>query len=131
MDIYAADDYIEQNVIDIEDWQEADEEKKQRILNTAIKTLERKFASYTVPSSAVYYFCAVLAVVFSDTNRLQQHGVAGFSITGVSSFTFKENNVRTPGGQSMSSFIPDEVYALVGEANGVTLSKRRVGRSVR
>jgi hypothetical protein len=125
-----ANTYIETHVIDIEDWQEADDVKKQRILKSAEITLQRKFKNYTIPDSAIYHFAAWLAIVFNDTNRFQQHGIAGYAITGVASFTFKENNV-TSKGSPMASLIPDEVYELVGEANGVNLKRRRVGRSVR
>src|SRR5690606_8079130 len=111
-------------------WQDTDDQKKQRVLNAAESTLKRKFKKYTVPDEAVYYFCAWLAIAFNDTNRLQFQGIAGFSITGVSSFTFKESNV-SKSGVPLSSLIPDEVYDLISEANGINLSKRRVGRSVR
>lgn len=125
-----AENYIEQNVIDIEDWQETEDDKKQRILNAAERTLKRKFKQYEVPDSAVYYFCAWLAVAFNDTNRLQKHGIAGFSITGVASFTFKESNVSSKG-VSLFSMIPDEVLDLISEENDVDLSGVRIGRSVR
>jgi hypothetical protein len=131
VDVTNADLYINANVIDIEDWQSADPDKKNRLLNAADATLKRQFSKYVIPDNAIYHFAAILAVVFNDTNRYQQHGVAGFSVTGVASFTFKENNVKTPGGTALSSFISDDIYMLVGEANSVKLSKRRVGRSVR
>jgi hypothetical protein len=108
--------YVESYIIDNEDWVEAEDTKKQRILNVADRTLRTEFPDYTVPDEAVYEFCAGLAVVFNDTNRMQQHGVASFSVTGVASFTFKENNVKTPGGQSMSAFISKEVYDIINEA---------------
>jgi hypothetical protein len=131
VDVNNAELYIENNFIDLEDWQSADQDKKNRLLNAADTTLRRHFSNYVIPDNAVYHFAAILAVVFNDTNRYQQHGVAGFSVTGVASFTFKENNVKTPGGAALSSFISDDIYALIGEANSVKLSKRRVGRSVR
>lgn len=122
--------YINANFIDNEDWADADDSKKQRILNVADSVLLRKFSNYTVPDNAVYQFAATLAIVFNDTNRLQTHGIAGQSITGVSSTTFKENKVSTPGGADLATFIPQVVYELVGEANNVKLGKRRIGRSV-
>lgn len=125
-----ADNYIALNVIDIEDWEDSDDEKKQRILNAAERTLKFKFKKYVIPASAIYYFSAWLAIAFNDTNRLQHQGIAGFSITGVSSFTFKKSNVNTAG-TPLQSLVPDEVYDLIGEENGIDLSRRRVGRSVR
>jgi hypothetical protein len=122
--------YINANFIDNEDWTDADDSKKQRLLNVAESTLLRKFSDYTLPDNAVYLFAAVLSIVFNDTNRLQTHGIAGQSITGVSSTTFKENNVSTPGGADLATFIPQVVYEIVGEANNVKLGKRRIGRSV-
>lgn len=125
-----ANEYIESQIIDIEDWQEADDNKKQRILNSAVRTLNFKFKKYEIPDEAVYHFAAWLAIAFNDTNRYQHHGIAGFSITGVASFTFKKSNVDGTG-TSLLSLVPDEVYELIGEANGITLSKLRIGRSVR
>ncbi|UTR05147.1 hypothetical protein MM326_13625 [Alkalihalobacillus sp. LMS6] len=126
--LQGAEDYINAYIIDNEDWAEADETKKQRIVNVAERTLRTEFAQkeyrtregiwrkYIIPDEAVYEFAAGLSVVFNDTNRLQQHGIAGFSVTGVASFTFKENNVKTPGGAAMKSFIGQEVYDLINES---------------
>jgi len=125
-----ANEYIESQIIDIEDWQEADASKKQRILNAAERTLKSKFKKYEIPNEAVYMFSAWLAIAFNDTNRLQKHGIAGFSVTGVASFTFKKSNVDGSG-TSLLSLVPDEVYDLIGEHNNIDLSKLRVGRSVR
>lgn len=131
LSILEADAYISTNVIDIEDWEDAEAEKKQRILNAAERTLKSKFKKYTIPAEAVYYFSAWLAIAFNDTNRMQHQGIAGFSITGVSSFTFKENNVSTKG-SPLQSLIPDEVIDIIDEENGIDpATKRRVGRSVR
>jgi hypothetical protein len=125
-DAFQADVYIEENVIDNEDWQAADDAKKQRIINVAEAHLARKFLAYEVPDNAVYAFAASLAVAYNDTNRLNNHGIAGFSITGVGSFNFKDTQNR-----SIDAFIPQVTYDLIGEANGVKLAPRRVGRSVR
>jgi hypothetical protein len=117
-----ADLYIEQNVIDIEDWQDADEAKKQRIINVANRTLTTKYPDYTIPAEAVYEFSAELATKFNDTNRLNNQGVASFSITGVASFNFKDTQSR-----ELSAFIPQSALDLIGEANGgVKLGKRVV-----
>lgn len=130
LSIENANEYIESQVIDIEDWQEADENKKQRILNAAKRTLGFKFKKYDIPDEAVYMFAAWLAIAFNDTNRYQKHGIAGFSITGVASFTFKKSNVDGSG-TSLLSLVPDEVYHIIGEHNGIELSKVRIGRSIR
>ncbi|WP_096436498.1 hypothetical protein [Alteribacter populi] len=109
----AADEYIGSYVIDTEDWFEAEEAKKQRMINVADRTLRKEFPLHHVPADAVFEYCAKLAVVFNDTNRLQQHGVASFSVTGVASFTFKENNVKAASGQALTAYIPPEVYGLI------------------
>ncbi|MGM0904260.1 MAG: hypothetical protein ACQEXB_24550 [Bacillota bacterium] len=124
--IIDADAYIDAQVIDNDDWLASDEEKKQRILNVATTQLTRKFPAYTIPDNAVYEFAASLAVAYNDTNRLNNHGIAGFSITGVGSFNFKDTLNR-----SIDTFIPQATYSLIGEENGVKLAPRRVGRSVR
>ena len=118
--------YINGNVIDADDWLEADEAKKQRILNVAADTLTRRFPSYIIPDNAVYEFCAALAVAFNDTNKLAKQGIKSFTIDGVGSFTFK-NGIPS----DLTLLIPQKSYDLIGEANGVKLSRCRVGRSVR
>jgi hypothetical protein len=119
VNITDANTYIEANVIDNEDWRDADDAKKQRILNVAQNTLTRRFPDYTIPDEAVYEFAAVLAVVFNDTNRLKQQGIESFTIDGVGSFKFR-------GGPSdIESFIPKTALAIIGDANGVQLSGGR------
>ncbi len=125
LDIFEATAYIESNVIDIEDWVDADDDKKQRLLNVADKTLQKRYSNYTIPNDAVYDFAAVLAVAFNDTNKLQQQGVAQFAIKGIA-FTFKDIPAK-----ELDAFIPQSTLDIIGEANDVKLSKRRVGRSVR
>lgn len=126
-----ADAYISANVINNEDWTDADDAKKQRILNVAGSTLGRAFSKYTIPDNAVYEFSAVLAVIFNDTNRYQLQGVSSFSVSGVATFNFKNDGVVSASDVDLTKYIPDIVYKLVGEENGVTLYKRRIGRSVR
>lgn len=122
LDVSYADDYIEENVIDIEDWQDADDNKKYRILNVASQVLTRKYPTYTIPDNAVYEYCAALAIAFNDTNRMNNQGIAGFSITGVGSFNFKTTQPRT-----LEAFIPQVALDLIGAANGgVKLGKRTV-----
>ncbi len=88
LDVFDADSYMYQFVIDNQDWLEADVDKKTRILNVAERTLKNDFKGYVIPDSAVFEFASTLAVVFNDTNRLQQNGIASFAVTGVASFTF-------------------------------------------
>lgn len=116
-----ADAYISAYVIDNTDWVEADDDKKQRILNVASRTLTNEYPDYVIPDDAVYEFAAKLAIVFNDTNRLQTHGIAGFSITGVGSFTF-----NATGDFSLSDFITQEVRDIIGNANGVQLGSRDI-----
>jgi hypothetical protein len=128
--------YIAANVVSNEDWNEADEAKKQRLVNVADRTLTDfcedriltdKVTTYMLPSEAVYEFAAFLAIAFNDTNKLQQQGVAGFSVTGVSSFTFKENNVQSAVGQPIVELIPASVKRLIEKENNVKLTGRIVG----
>lgn len=121
LNTFDADVYIETNVIDIEDWQSADYDKKQRILNVAEQVLTRKYPDYTIPANASFEYAASLAVAFNDTNRMNNQGIASFSITGVGSFNFKETQKR-----DLETFIPKMAYDLIGEANGVKLGGRVV-----
>lgn len=119
--------YIEANIVSNEDWMDADEAKKQRLLNVANRTLTDKYEGLTIPSEAVYEFSAFLAIAFNDTNKMQQQGVAGFSITGVGSFTFKENNVGSAVGQPIEELVPNSVKRLLEKANNVKLAGRSLG----
>jgi hypothetical protein len=119
VNITDANTYIQANVIDNEDWLDADDAKKQRILNVAQNTLTRRFPQYTIPDEAVYEFAAVLAVVFNDTNRLKQHGIDSFTIDGVGSFKFRGGPV------DIEAHIPKTALSLIGDANGVQLSGGR------
>jgi maltoporin len=101
-------EYIETNVIDIEDFTEADEAKQLRILNVAQSTLTTKFSSYTIPDASVYEYANELAIAFNDTNRLNNQGVASYSITGVASYNFKETMKR-----DLDAFIPKKSLDLI------------------
>ena len=125
LSISDADIYISENVIDTEDWTDSDVERKQRLINVANRTLVKRFKQYTIPDNAVYEFSAYLAAAFNDTYKLQQYGVKQFSIKGIA-FTFDGALAK-----DLNALIPQSVFDLVGEANGVVLSKQRVGRSVR
>ena len=123
--VFAADDYIELNVIDIEDWQDADDDKKQRILNVANRTINIRFKNLTIPDEAVYEFAAFLAGIFNDTNRMHRYGIKQFSIEGMS-FTFSSGTIA-----SLAELIPESVVDIINSVNDVVVSFRRVGRSVR
>lgn len=114
-----ANEYIAANCIDIEDWTDADDAKKQRILNVASRTLTSKYQQYTIPDAAVYEFANELAVAFNDTNRLQIQGVASFGITGVANFTFKDWAKS-----GVEAWVPQSALDLIGAENGVSLSRR-------
>jgi hypothetical protein len=126
--IAAATEHIDAYVISNEDWHDADDDKKVRIMNAAGRTLRKKFKGNTIPDNAIYEFSAFLAIVYNDTNKMQQQGIASFSVTGVGSFTFKENNVKNATGQSLSDIIPDSVIELIEEVNDdLHISGRQVG----
>lgn len=114
-----ADAYIEANCIDIDDWTEADEAKKRRIVTVANRVLTTKYAKYTIPDAAVYLFANELATAYNDTNRLQQQGIASYGVTGVASFTFKD---WAKNGEE--AWIPDSALDLIGNVNGVRLGKK-------
>lgn len=114
--------YISQYVIDNTDWNEADDDKKQRILNVAFRTLSNEYPDYLIPDEAVYEFAAILATVFNDTNKLRLQGVAGFAVTGVASFTFKDAGSD----YSLADFITADIRQMIGNVNGVTLSDREI-----
>lgn len=116
-----ADAYISAYVIDNSDWMESDDNRKQRILNVADRTLSNKYPAYLIPDEAVFEFAARLAIAFNDTNRLHMQGVSGFSITGVGSFTFKTGQIS-----SLADLIPQESRDIIGQANGVTLAAREI-----
>lgn len=118
--ITEADEYIAANCIDIEDWESAEEAKKQRIINVASRTLTTKYPRYTIPDAAVYEFANELAIAFNDTNRLQQQGVAAFSLTGVASFTFKDWAKS-----GVEAWIPQSALDIIGAENGVKIGARQ------
>lgn len=67
----------------------------------------------------------------SHTNKMQQQGIASFSVTGVGSFTFKENNVSSANGQPLSELIPDSVLQLIeAENENLQLTGRVIGWTV-
>ncbi|MEB3692713.1 hypothetical protein VDJ78_00185 [Bacillus amyloliquefaciens] len=125
LSVEAANEYINRMTIDNEDWNDYDNAKQQRVLNVAEDVLARKFRKYVIPDDAVYEFTNVLATAYNDTNRLNKHGIASYSITGVGSFTYKET-LRADD----ESLIPKKTIDLIEEANGVKLSGRTVKATV-
>ncbi|MGG1042572.1 hypothetical protein [Bacillus sp. FSL R5-0447] len=125
LSVEAANEYINRMTIDNEDWNDYDVEKQQRVLNVAEDVLARKFRKYVIPDDAVYEFTNVLATAYNDTNRLNKHGIASYSITGVGSFTYKET-LRADD----ESLIPKKTIDLIEEANDVKLSGRTVKATV-
>ncbi|MDL5023737.1 hypothetical protein [Bacillus velezensis] len=125
LSVEAANEYINRMTIDNEDWNDYDFAKQQRVLNVAVDVLARKFRKYVIPDDAVYEFTNVLATAYNDTNRLNKHGIASYSITGVGSFTYKET-LRADD----ESLIPKKTIDLIEEANGVKLSGRTVKATV-
>ncbi|PQB09854.1 hypothetical protein C5O26_19320 [Bacillus velezensis] len=125
LSVEAANDYINRMTIDNEDWNDYDAAKQQRILNVAEDVLARKFRKYVIPDDAVYEFTNVLATAYNDTNRLNKHGIASFSLTGVGSFTYKET-LRADD----ESLIPKKTIDLIEEENDVKLSGRTVKATV-
>ena len=123
--IEEADNYVNAYVLDVDEWNDSDDDRKTRCMNVAARVLSRKYSKYTIPDNAIYEFAAVLANVFSDTYKMQRYGVASFSVKGIS-FTFTGKD------DELERLITDEVKALIGEENGVTLTGSvRVGWSLR
>lgn len=111
-DLDEATEYIRFNTLDNEDYLDADETRQNALLNVSKRTLDRKFSGKTIPIEAVYIFAAVLGAAFNDTNKLQQQGVASFSVKGIT-YTFKDWAKRP-----VDHLIPEEVYDLVGAQRG-------------
>jgi len=124
INITEANEYISLNCIDVEDWTECDEPKKQRILNAASDALKRKYPKYTIPDDAVYEFANTLAIRFNDTNKMALNGIQSFALSGVISVSFKDG-----ANDDISRMIPKKVTQMVGDENGVILG-RNVGWSV-
>lgn len=125
LSIFGADDYISAHVIDVEDWEDSDESRKQRLLNVASRTITNRFKSYVIPDEAVYEFVPKLAAIFNDTYKMQQYGVQSFSVKGIS-FSFRNTEI------DLAAIIPPSSLTIISAANGgVDSAKRRIGRSIR
>ena len=126
INITDADSYVKLHVIDVEDWFDSDDNRKQRLLNVASTVLNKRFSKYKIPDVAVYDFAAVLSIVYNDTNKLAQQGVKQFSIRGIA-FTFNGGKAK-----ELVDLIPQSTLDLISEENGgINLSTQRIGRSVR
>jgi len=111
INIQDADVYINENVIEVDDWNDADFSKKTRYLNVASSTLQRTFANKVVPDNAVYEFAAVLSVRYNDTYKNIQYGVKSFSVAGIT-YSFDGSE------KSLTELIPPQAKAMISEANG-------------
>ncbi|MFW0909618.1 hypothetical protein [Bacillus altitudinis] len=123
--VEGANEYINTFLVDTEDWIDADEAKKERLLNRASSTLTRVFSKYIIPDKAVYEFVNVLAIAYNDTNRLNKHGISSFSITGVGSFNYKDT-LRVED----EDLIPKESIVAIEEENDVKFGGKRIRRTV-
>ncbi|WP_144666603.1 hypothetical protein [Bacillus altitudinis] len=123
--VEGANEYINTFLVDTEDWIDADEAKKERLLNRASSTLTRVFSKYVIPDKAVYEFVNVLAIAYNDTNRLNKHGISSFSITGVGSFNYKDT-LRVED----EDLIPKESISAIEEENDVKFGGKRIRRTV-
>lgn len=99
------------------------------MLNVAGSTLTRAYSKYTIPNAAVYEFANVLAIMYNDMLRMQQQGVSTFGLTGVFNVNFKDGTTSMPY-DDMRKKIPQVALDLIGEENGVKLTKQRFGRLV-
>ena len=113
--IVEASNYIRLNTLDNEDFMDADETRKTALLNVSARELTRKFTAYTIPDEAVYLFANTLASAYNDTNKLQQQGIASFSVKGIA-FTFKDWAKK-----DIDMLIPPEVYDMIGAPSGRTV----------
>lgn len=139
--------YINLYVIANEDWVDADKDKQERILNVAERTVKNwarenvaervavklnkpaeqvSEDDYDVPDEAIFETAAAMARVFNETNAMQQQGIASFSVTGVGSFTFKENNVTSAAGEPLENFITNEAMKYIEKQNGVRMTGRTI-----
>ncbi|WP_046214781.1 hypothetical protein [Paenibacillus wulumuqiensis] len=120
-----ADVYVNENCIDVEDWQAAEEATKTRYLNVAARTLNQYYRKYIIPDNAVYEFANTLAILYNDTGRLQRQGIASFGLTGVFSLNNKEGSTTMPY-DSLRKFIPQTALDLIGNENDVNLTRKSV-----
>lgn len=115
--------YLSQYLIQLDDWNTYNDDKKQRILNVAERTLMMKYPSYVIPDEAVYEFVSVLAIYENDLYKHQFNGVNSLSISEELSINFK-------GGKTYEELIPQQCLKMIEDANGISLRKRKFGRVI-
>lgn len=106
-----ATEYITLNAIDNEDYLDADDTTKTRLLNVSERTLKRVFKGYDIPDEATYLFAAHLGALFNDTTIMAQRGIASFNVSGIG-FTFKDWSKK-----ELDELVPQEVADIIAEAN--------------
>lgn len=111
-DLAKASEYITYYAIDNEDFLDADDVGKTKLLNVADQTLKRAYKGSTIPVEATYLFAAHIGAAYNDTNIMARRGVASFGISGIN-FTFKDWAKK-----DLDEMIPAEVAEMVEEANG-------------
>lgn len=108
-----ADEFIKKNTIDNEDWFQAEDNRKEALLNVAKRTIDRRLRNEDEEDEekfekAYYIFASTLASIYNEVMVQSQRGVASFSVRGIN-YTFKEWAVA----QDLSDFIPEEVYDIL------------------
>jgi len=142
MDLLLATDYINLNCVDTEEWIEnATDEQRTRCLNVASRTLKREYREITpatvlglppiiteffIPDEAVFEFANVLCIMFSDTNKLQSHGMNSLTINGLGTFDFGSKQVKNASDVDFTKFIPQIAHDLINEMNGTLTKNRRL-----
>ena len=106
-----ATEYITLNAIDNEDYLDADDTTKTRLLNVSERTLKRVFKGYDIPDEATFLFAAHLGALFNDTTIMAQRGIASFNVSGIG-FTFKDWSKK-----ELDELVPQEVADIIAEAN--------------
>jgi len=106
-----ATEYITLNAIDNEDYLDADDTTKTRLLNVSERTLKRVFKGYDIPDEATFLFAAHLGALFNDTTIMAQRGIASFNVSGIG-FTFKDWAKK-----ELDELVPQEVADIIAEAN--------------
>jgi len=116
-----ADQYITARCIEVIDWEGCEEARKKRLLYVASRTLQAQYPKYTIPAAAVYEYANELAIAFNDTNRMQQQGIATFSLTGEYALTFKDWAKS-----GLEAWIPRTSIMLIEGENGVKIGGNRM-----
>lgn len=124
--LQACNDYIEQFCLDIIDWQIVEDDRRQRYLNVANRTLADMFENLIIPDEAVYETANAFSITFNDTNRLQQHGIDTFSIVGLGSFEFRKPTVHNQGNLNLKDYVPKIAVDMINKANNIQNSDKRV-----